>query len=272
MWGKCMKNDKIIKIIRVAKKYYESHMDQKIIAQEEGISVSTVSRMLKKAEEMGYIKITVEYPVLSNEELSDSLQKRYGLKKVFLVPKLSSTSIAVQEDVCRAAAKDFSSYLKDGSIIGTAWGRTMKSFANYISDLGVKNVKVVQLNGKTNLTSVPVGADDLSQAIARAGCGEAYVIPAPVAVDSAEIADMLKQERNISAALTLGRDCQIALFGIGNLSRNTILYHSGSLKEEDFVELEKKGAVGDVCTCFFNASGEAVSSSFSRRRISLTLG
>lgn len=48
MWGKRMKNDKIIKIIRVAKKYYESHMDQKIIAQEEGISVSTVSRMLKK--------------------------------------------------------------------------------------------------------------------------------------------------------------------------------------------------------------------------------
>ena len=266
-----MKNDKIIKIIRVAKKYYESHMDQKIIAQEEGISVSTVSRMLKKAEEMGYIKITVEYPVLSNEEVSDSLKKRYGLKKVFLVPKLSGTPIAVQEDVCRAAAKDLSSYLKDGSIIGTAWGRTMKSFANYISDLGVKNVKVVQLNGKTNLTSVPVGADDLSQAIARAGCGEAYVIPAPVAVDSAEIADMLKQERNISAALTLGRDCQIALFGIGNLSRNTILYHSGALKEEDFVELEKKGAVGDVCTCFFNASGEAVSSSFSRRRISLTL-
>ena len=235
MWGKRMKNDKIIKIIRVAKKYYESHMDQKIIAQEEGISVSTVSRMLKKAEEMGYIKITVEYPVLSNEEVSDSLKKRYGLKKVFLVPKLSGTPIAVQEDVCRAAAKDLSSYLKDGSIIGTAWGRTMKSFANYISDLGVKNVKVVQLNGKTNLTSVPVGADDLSQAIARAGCGEAYVIPAPVAVDSAEIADMLKQERNISAALTLGRDCQIALFGIGNLSRNTILYHSGSLKEEDFV-------------------------------------
>ena len=74
-----MKNDKIIKIIRVAKKYYESHMDQKIIAQEEGISVSTVSRMLKKAEEMGYIKITVEYPVLSNEEVSDSLKKRYGL-------------------------------------------------------------------------------------------------------------------------------------------------------------------------------------------------
>ena len=51
-----MKNDKIIKIIRVAKKYYESHMDQKVIAQEEGMSVSTVSRMLKKAEEMGYIK------------------------------------------------------------------------------------------------------------------------------------------------------------------------------------------------------------------------
>ena len=135
-----MKNDKIIKIIRVAKKYYESHMDQKVIAQEEGMSVSTVSRMLKKAEEMGYIKITVEYPVLSNEELSASLKKKYNLEKVFLVPKLSDAPVAVQEDVCRAAAKDLSSYLNDGSIIGTAWGRTMKSFANYVSDLGVHNV------------------------------------------------------------------------------------------------------------------------------------
>ena len=104
-------NDKIIKIIRVAKKYYESHMDQKVIAQEEGMSVSTVSRMLKKAEEMGYIKITVEYPVLSNEELSASLKKKYNLEKVFLVPKLSDAPVAVQEDVCRAAAKDLSSYL-----------------------------------------------------------------------------------------------------------------------------------------------------------------
>ncbi|MFR5083663.1 MAG: sugar-binding transcriptional regulator [Anaerobutyricum hallii] len=185
--------------------------------------------------------------------------------------KLSDAPVAVQEDVCRAAAKDLSSYLNDGSIIGTAWGRTMKSFANYVSDLGVHNVKVVQINGKTNETSVPVGADDLSQAIARAGHGEAYVIPAPVAVDSAEIAEMLKKERNISAALTLARECQIALFGVGNLSRNTILYRSGSLKEEDFIELEEKGAVGDVCTCFFDARGEAVSSSFAKRRISITL-
>ena len=266
-----MKNDKIIRIIRVAKKYYESHMDQKIIAKEEGISVSTVSRMLKKAEEMGYIKVTVEYPVLSNEELSASLKKRYGLKKVFLVPKLSSTAVAVQEDVCRAAAKELSSYLSEGSIIGTAWGRTMKSFANYISDLGVQNVKVVQLNGKTNLTSLPVGADDLSQAIAKAGHGEVYVIPAPVAVDSPKVAQMLKEERNILSALMLGRDCQVALFGIGNLTRNTILYRSGSLREEDFLELENKGAVGDVCTCFFDAKGEAVTSSFARRRISITL-
>ena len=44
-----------------------------------------------------------------------------------------------------------------------------------------------------------------------------------------------------------------------------------SLKEEDFIELEEKGAVGDVCTCFFDARGEAVSSSFAKRRISITL-
>ena len=92
LWGKSMKNDKIIKIIRVAKKYYEQNMHHKHISQEEGMSVSTVSRKLKKPEDIGYIKITVEYPVLSNEELSASLKKKYNLEKVFLVPKLSDNS------------------------------------------------------------------------------------------------------------------------------------------------------------------------------------
>ena len=32
-----------------------------------------------------------------------------------------------------------------------------------------------------------------------------------------------------------------------------------------------KRQVGDVCTCFFDAQGEAVSSSFAKRRISITL-
>ena len=57
-------------------------MDQKIIAQEEGISVSTVSRMLKKAEEMGYIKI----------RLFNIFRKSYP---EFLSPKGSFTSVYI---------------------------------------------------------------------------------------------------------------------------------------------------------------------------------
>ena len=53
--------------------------------------------------------------------------------------------------------------------------------------------------------------------------------------------------------------------------KNNLFGLIGTLKEEDFIELEEKGAVGDVCTCFFDARGEAVSSSFAKRRISITL-
>lgn len=265
-----MKNEKVIKIIRVAKKYYEQHIDQKDIAAQEGISVSTVSRMLQKAQDMGYVKIHVEYPVLSNEELSASLQTAYGLKKVFIVPKLSDNPESVLSDVCKAAAGDLPGYVKEGAIIGTAWGRTMKCLSGYISDLGIHNVKAVQMIGKVSSTSIPVGADDLLAAISKGGDGEAYVIPAPVAADAKESAEILRQETNIARALELGRECDVALLGIGGMSRDTILYRSGCLTEQEMNALEAQGAVGDMCAIFFDTNGKLIPSTFDARRISIS--
>ena len=45
-----MDTNKSYQIIRVAKKYYELHMGQLEIAQEEGVSKSTISRMLQKSD------------------------------------------------------------------------------------------------------------------------------------------------------------------------------------------------------------------------------
>ena len=52
-----MDTNKSYQIIRVAKKYYELHMGQLEIAQEEGVSKSTISRMLQKAIDLGYVKV-----------------------------------------------------------------------------------------------------------------------------------------------------------------------------------------------------------------------
>ena len=83
-----MDTNKSYQIIRVAKKYYELHMGQLEIAQEEGVSKSTISRMLQKAIDLGYVKVTIDAPVESVKEMEDQLKQTFHLKEVFVSPNL----------------------------------------------------------------------------------------------------------------------------------------------------------------------------------------
>lgn len=76
-----MDTNKSYQIIRVAKKYYELHMGQLEIAQEEGVSKSTISRMLQKAIDLGYVKVTIDAPVESVKEMEDQLKQTFHLKE-----------------------------------------------------------------------------------------------------------------------------------------------------------------------------------------------
>ena len=79
-----MDTNKSYQIIRVAKKYYELHMGQLEIAQEEGVSKSTISRMLQKAVDLGYVKVTIDAPIESVKEMEDKLKNIFHLKEIFV--------------------------------------------------------------------------------------------------------------------------------------------------------------------------------------------
>ena len=110
-------------IIRVAKKYYELHMGQMEIAQEEGVSKSTISRMLQKAMDLGYIKVKVDAPTESLRMLEDEVRELFQLKEVFVTPNLVDNDEIIMQDTCRALARNLDSYIKDNSIVGVSWGK-----------------------------------------------------------------------------------------------------------------------------------------------------
>lgn len=266
-----MNTNKLIQMLRVAKKYYEYHMDQKEIAKEEGISNSTVSRMIQKALDLGYVKISIDYPLLSNEELSRELKKAYGLRDVFLVPVVVDEPNGVMIDTCKAAAAALPSYIESDTVIGTAWGRTMKCLAAYIPDLQAHNTKIVQLNGRCNQLAMPVGANDMVEAMARQGRGTGYMIPAPVVVDSPETARMLREDSGVKETLELARSCQTAVFSIGLLSEDSIMYRTGYLNEGVYRQLQENGALGDICSNYFDKEGKTADDMLAERRIGITL-
>lgn len=266
-----MNTNKLIQMLRVAKKYYEYHMDQKVIAQEEGISNSTVSRMIQKAIDMGYVKISIDYPLLSNEELSKELKKAYGLKEVFLVPVVVDEPNGILIDICKAAAAALPKYVKPGNVIGTAWGRTMKCLSAYVPDLEVQDLKIVQLNGTCNRAELPGGADAMIEAMSRQGRGDGYIIPAPVVVDTAETARILKEDSVIKEILEMARKCDMAIFSIGLVNERSMMYQAGYLNEGAFEQLQEIGAVGDICSNYFDINGQLADVELDQRRIGISL-
>ncbi|MEE1227794.1 MAG: sugar-binding domain-containing protein [Lachnospiraceae bacterium] len=266
-----MNTNKLIQMLRIARQYYEYHLDQKEIAAKEGISVSTVSRMIKKAFDSGYVKISIDYPFLSNEELSKELQKAYGIQKVFLTPVIVPEPNAILTDTCKAAAAALPSYIKSNSVIGTAWGNTMKALAACIKDIDAKDTKIVQLNGRCANFAMPSGADDMVETLVKRARGEGYIIPAPVVVDTAQTASMLKEDSAVKHALELARNCDTAVFSVGPITEDSIMYRSGYLNDGVFEQLKKDGAVGDIASNYYNIEGQAADQELASRRIGINL-
>ena len=77
-------------------------MGQLEIAQEEGVSKSTISRMLQKAIDLGYVKVTIDAPVESVKEMEDQLKQTFHLKEVFVSPNLVDDEEISLRDTCRA--------------------------------------------------------------------------------------------------------------------------------------------------------------------------
>lgn len=266
-----MSNRNIIQTLRVAKKYFEYRMDRKDIAREEGISNPTITRMLQKAIDMGYVKITVEFPVLSNEQLAEELKAAYGLKEVFLSAVVVDDKESILQDVCKAAAEALPRYIQSDTVVGTAWGNTMKCLAAYVPELPVKNIKIIQLNGRCSKMAMPVGADDMVDALVRQTGGEGYIIPAPAVLDDPEVARLLRQDSGVKEILELVRSCSTVIFSLGRITEDCIMYRAGYLNGGVFERLKENGAVGDIASNYYDADGRMADFELEQRKLGITL-
>lgn len=258
-------------MLRITGKYYIQHMSQKEIALQEQISVPTVSRMISRAMESGYVNISIDYSFLSEKELADEIRNMYSLKEVVIVPVIIPEPHAVLLDTCKAASVFLRDHLHSGAVIGTAWGNTMKCLATCIDTLPIENARVVQFNGRCADAAAAQGADDMVNALIRATGGEGYIIPAPAVVDDARTAQMLRNDSGIRSVLALAENCDIAIFSAGTMSRDSIMSRSGFLDGGVYELLMERGAVGDIASGFFDYDGNIIDPELEERRISLPL-
>lgn len=256
--------------IDVARLYYQSEYSQQQISNQLKLSRPTVSRLLQYAKERGYVTIQIYDPLEDIDNLSDELKVRYQLGHVRVAYSPLDDVKEIRKNIGRLAANVLDEIVQDGDSIGVTWGKTMYSLSTQLKRKHVHDVEVVQLKGGVTHSQVKNYAFEIVQSVASAYNAVVRYLPLPVIFDRPELKQMVEEDRNMKEIIDLGKQANIAVFTVGTVSDDALLFHLGYLKEEEIAQL-KKEAVGDICSRFFNKDGEICNPSINRRTIGIEL-
>ena len=82
---------------------------------------------------------------------------------------------------------------------------------------------------------------------------ESYFMPAPFFADSIEDKQVLLGQRSLESVFALARAAELVVVGIGEVGPRSHLLTSGMITAEEFAEVERAGAVGELLGRFVDA-------------------
>jgi DNA-binding transcriptional regulator LsrR (DeoR family) len=113
---------------------------------------------------------------------------------------------------------------------------------------------------------------ELTQHLARKLGGKLRLMPAPGIVASRAMAEALKSDAQISAALKLAAEADIALVGLGVPIPDSIVLRTATIiTQEDLERLQELGAVGDIALRYLDKDGNPLGLEIDERIIGLTI-
>ncbi|NJQ02029.1 sugar-binding transcriptional regulator [Streptomyces sp. PLAI1-29] len=257
----------------VARLYHLQGVRQPEIAARLDLSQAKVSRLLKKAQERGIVRITVTPPSGTHPDLEDGLQERYGLKLALVVETAPDNERTMLGDLGAAAAYYLQTTLRSGDTVGiSSWSATLLATVQAMQPVpGLKDVSIVQAVGGIGDPAAAGHASQMTGQLARLVNGEAVYLQAPGVAGSAESAEALRGDPFVSAALGELGDLDVVLVGIGEITPSSTLARSGNaFSDVERAELAKLGAVGDVCLRFYDERGRPVRFELDSRVVGIT--
>ena len=256
--------------VAVARLYYEAELSQQEIANQLQISRPTVSRLLAYAKEKGYVQINISDPFTDIEGVRTALRERYQLKDVQLVFAPTTSEEKLYDTLGEFAARYIESITKDDDVIGVSWGKTIHAIAKHLTPQEYKNIQVVQLKGGISQSKVDTYANETLNIFAKTFNTVPQALPLPVVFDNEVTKHVVEQDRHIQAISNLGKRANTAIFTVGTVRPEALLFQLGYLTADE-IELLKKKAVGDICSRFYDENGEVCAPTIDNRTMGIEL-
>lgn len=256
---------------KVCHYYYFDQLTMSDIGARLGMSRHKVGRILNGALQSGLVKIEIRHPISKSVSLERELISRFGLKSAIVATFPEDLPAdELKQRVGAAAANFVASVIDDGDVVGIGWGTTTFEVANQISAVGAKSVKVVQITGGNGAVSARFGCQDVTRVFAKNIGVEPVLLHAPGIVGSKNMRDLLLEEQMIREATQYFPRLSLAVVGIGTLQpRRSALVDSGIIPASILAEIEGRGGVGDIYSCFIDAEGNIIDTVLNERMVAI---
>ena len=255
-------------VTRVARMYYEQGLKQPQIADLLHVSQAKVSRLLKRAEELGIVRVVIVPPPGGHSELEEALVSRYGLLDAVVADAPSGDEQAITGAVGAAAASYLEDVLLGHERIGiSSWSETLLAMVTVLGKRPQAVAdSVTQVIGGVGIPAAQVQATRLTEQLASLTGGQPHFLPTPGVVSGSALRDAMLAEPYVAHVVEAWSELTVLLAGIGSLDPSPLLRESGNaIAESDQELLRALGAVGDICLRFFDADGRHVDSALDGR-------
>ena len=266
-----MEADELSLATRAAWLSYVSNHTQEEIAGRLGVSRVKVNRLIGQAVRAGLVHVFVEGTAAECIALEERIAGRWGLEFCTVAPAVEDVPLPLAT-LAGAGGHWLHRVLEAGrvSLIGVGHGRTLAGVVANLPRLARPGVRFVSLLGSLTRHAAANPFDVIHRLTEITGA-ESYFMPAPFFADSGEDKAVLLSQRSIEAVFALARGAELVVVGLGEVGPNSHLLTSGMITAEEFGELERAGAVGEILGRFLDARGRPVAAAINDRALALRL-
>ena len=255
---------------RAAWLHHVGRLTQSEVAARLNVPNVKAHRLIARAGREGMVRVFVEGEIAHCVQLEQQLCRAYGLGFCEVAPNVDDEPLPLRSlGVLGARTLRLACERGADPVIGLGHGRTLAACIAHLPRIDGGKIRFVSLLGGFSRRFAANPFDVINRIVERTGA-EAYVLPVPFCLNSAEDRAVLMAQRGIDEVFALARSATLRFAGIGVVdAQQASLGTSGMIEPGEFDEVVRAGGCGELLGHFFDARGALVETELSGRITSL---